>query len=148
MWLVIWRGHVTLWHVIIQALYMSYKVSSYSSHGRYLTLFCGKSCGKSCYTLHVAGWCCMFHFAWYMVHVTCYMLVRAECVRCPWALLRNEVSTVFGIIVRLGQGWAWKYIWTVKGRKILFVDPKIYIFNEFNLYGFSKLVNNTSCRSV
>ena len=30
-------------------------------------------------------------------------LVRAECVRCPWALLRNEVSTIFGIIFLL---WA------------------------------------------
>ena len=25
-------------------------------------------------------------------------LVRAECVRCPWALLQNEVSTIFGTI--------------------------------------------------
>jgi hypothetical protein len=24
-------------------------------------------------------------------------LVRAECVHCPWALLRNKVSTIFGI---------------------------------------------------
>ena len=28
-------------------------------------------------------------------------LVRVECVRCPWALLRNEVSTIFGIIFLL-----------------------------------------------
>ena len=26
------------------------------------------------------------------------ILVRAECVRCSWVLLRNEVSTIFGII--------------------------------------------------
>jgi hypothetical protein len=25
-------------------------------------------------------------------------LVRAECVRCPWVLLQNEGSTIFGII--------------------------------------------------
>ena len=29
------------------------------------------------------------------------ILVRAECVRCPRALLRNEVSTIFGIIFLL-----------------------------------------------
>jgi hypothetical protein len=26
------------------------------------------------------------------------VLVRVECVRCPWALLQNKVSTIFGII--------------------------------------------------
>jgi hypothetical protein len=25
------------------------------------------------------------------------ILTRAECVRCPWALLRNEVSTINGV---------------------------------------------------
>ena len=31
------------------------------------------------------------------------ILVRAECVRCPWALLWNQVSTIFGIIFLLSS---------------------------------------------
>jgi hypothetical protein len=35
---------------------------------------------------------------------SCYLdhlLARAECVRCPWALLRNEVSTINGVFFSL-----------------------------------------------
>ena len=33
------------------------------------------------------------------IHTIYNKLVRAECVCCPWALLRNEVSTIFVIIL-------------------------------------------------
>ena len=38
------------------------------------------------------------HSACTLVYRRRIKLVRVECVRCPWAFLRNEVSTIFGII--------------------------------------------------
>jgi hypothetical protein len=36
-------------------------------------------------------------FALCYIHIVSTKLARAECVRCPWALLRNEVSTINGV---------------------------------------------------
>ena len=57
------------------------------------------------WSAHALGTACVHPilpgFCTFLSCVLQIILVRAECVRCPWAFLRNEVSTIFGIIFLL-----------------------------------------------
>ena len=68
----------------IFGLHQCHVIRCYQSHGYFLPT----SSSTGCSTLYMILGTEHFNL----------ILVRAECVRCPWALLRNEVSTIFGII--------------------------------------------------